>query len=76
MALLLRFYDPDEGSILIDGINLKEINIRWLRTQLGYVGQEPKLFAGSILENIKLGRVATTNTKLDDFEVYLDNNES
>eukprot|EP00604_Paraphysomonas_vestita_P002962 CAMPEP_0174820940 /NCGR_PEP_ID=MMETSP1107-20130205/5094_1 /TAXON_ID=36770 /ORGANISM="Paraphysomonas vestita, Strain GFlagA" /LENGTH=1282 /DNA_ID=CAMNT_0016037263 /DNA_START=383 /DNA_END=4231 /DNA_ORIENTATION=+ len=76
MGLLLRFYDPDEGDIFIDGVNLKEINIRWLRSQLGYVGQEPKLFSGSILDNIKLGRADTTNTKLDDFEVYMDNNES
>lgn len=76
MSLLLRFYDPDEGEILIDGVNLKQINIRWLRSQLGYVGQEPKLFAGTIAENIKLGRSDTTHTKLDNFEVYMNNNPS
>jgi ATP-binding cassette, subfamily B (MDR/TAP), member 1 len=74
MSLLLRFYDPDEGEILIDGVNLKEINVRWMRNQLGYVGQEPKLFSGSIAENIKLGRLDTFTTKIDDFAVFLQNN--
>jgi ATP-binding cassette, subfamily B (MDR/TAP), member 1 len=73
MALLLRFYDPDEGEILIDDVDLKAINVRWLRNQLGYVGQEPKLFSGSISENIQLGR-AETGVKLDDFETFLRKN--
>ena len=57
MALLLRFYDPDEGEILLDGINLKSLNIRWLRSQFGYVGQEPTLFVGTVEDNIKNGVV-------------------
>lgn len=73
MSLLLRFYDPDEGEILIDGVNLKTINIRWMRTQLGYVGQEPKLFSGSIAENIRLGRADAANVILDDFDTFLKN---
>lgn len=75
MGLLLRFYDPDEGQILIDGVDLKSINIRWMRNQLGYVGQEPKLFAGSIAENIKLGR-AEASLKIDDFETFLQKHPS
>lgn len=39
MGLLLRFYEPDSGEILLDGVNIRDINIRWLRHQLGYVGQ-------------------------------------
>jgi ATP-binding cassette, subfamily B (MDR/TAP), member 1 len=74
MSLLLRFYDPDDGEVLIDGINLKTINVRWMRNQLGYVGQEPKLFSGTIAENIKLGRFDTFTTKIDDFAVFLKNN--
>ena len=46
MSLLLRFYDPDEGEIFLDGINIQQYNIRWLRGQFGYVGQEPVLFSG------------------------------
>jgi ABC-type multidrug transport system fused ATPase/permease subunit len=80
MALLLRFYDPDEGQIFINGIDLKTINIRWIRNQFGYVGQEPKLFSGSILENIKLGRAEPAVTggtgvglKIEDFETFVKN---
>jgi ATP-binding cassette, subfamily B (MDR/TAP), member 1 len=50
--LLLRFYDPDEGEILIDGRNLREYDLSWLRKEIGYVGQEPVLFATSIRENL------------------------
>lgn len=53
--LLLRFYDPVGGSICLDGYNIRDLNIQWLRGQLGYVGQEPVLFAGSIAENILYG---------------------
>lgn len=56
MALLLRFYDPDEGVILLNDIDITKYNIRWLRNQMGYVGQEPVLFSGSIEENVTLGR--------------------
>lgn len=48
----MRVYDPDEGEILIDGHNLREIDVIWLRSQIGYVGQEPVLFAGTIRENL------------------------
>ena len=55
MSLLLRFYDPRQGQVLLDGIDIRTLNVRWLRAQLGYVGQEPVLFAGSIAENIARG---------------------
>eukprot|EP00607_Mallomonas_marina_P000028 CAMPEP_0182440008 /NCGR_PEP_ID=MMETSP1167-20130531/86787_1 /TAXON_ID=2988 /ORGANISM="Mallomonas Sp, Strain CCMP3275" /LENGTH=227 /DNA_ID=CAMNT_0024633839 /DNA_START=732 /DNA_END=1412 /DNA_ORIENTATION=+ len=41
--LLLRFYDPQAGHITLDDVNIKDLNIRWLRSQIGYVGQEPVL---------------------------------
>ena len=53
--LLLRFYDPQAGSITLDGINIRDLNIKWLRAQIGYVGQEPVLFSGTISENISYG---------------------
>ena len=46
MNLLLRFYDPLEGSVMLDGVDLRTLNVRWLRNCMGYVGQEPVLFAG------------------------------
>lgn len=45
--LLLRFYDPQKGRIIMDGYDIKELNIKYLRQQCGYVGQEPVLFAVS-----------------------------
>jgi ATP-binding cassette subfamily B (MDR/TAP) protein 1 len=53
--LLMRFYDPQEGQILLDGRNIKGLNLRWLRSMYGYVSQEPVLFSGSILDNIAYG---------------------
>ena len=53
--LLLRFYDPQSGAICLDNYNIKELNIKWLRSQIGYVGQEPVLFTGTIADNIAYG---------------------
>jgi len=44
----MRFYDPDSGYITVDGHNLKDIDLVWLREAIGYVGQEPVLFATTI----------------------------
>jgi len=53
--LLLRFYDPQSGTITLDDNNIKDLNIKWLRSQIGYVGQEPVLFSGTIADNIAYG---------------------
>ncbi len=53
--LILRFYDPNEGEVLIDGINIKKYNLRQLRQRMGYVMQEPTLFNYTIKENILYG---------------------
>ena len=52
-GLVERFYDPEEGQVLLDGIDLKNLSLSWLRKYLGLVSQEPVLFATSILENIR-----------------------
>lgn len=52
MQLIMRFYDPDQGYITIDGYDLRTIDLAWLRSTIGYVGQEPVLFATSIRENL------------------------
>ncbi|XP_059638895.1 ABC transporter B family member 15-like [Cornus florida] len=54
--LLQRFYDPLSGEILLDGINIKSLQLYWLRSQMGLVSQEPILFATSIKENILFGK--------------------
>jgi subfamily B ATP-binding cassette protein MsbA len=57
LALLLRFYEQQSGSILIDGQSILEVSRRSLRRQIGYVGQHVHLFGGSIRENIAFGRL-------------------
>ncbi|CAI9097355.1 OLC1v1033757C1 [Oldenlandia corymbosa var. corymbosa] len=54
--LLERFYDPLEGEVLLDGINIKSLQLKWLRKQMALVSQEPILFATSIKENILFGK--------------------
>ncbi|KAG3007871.1 ABC transporter B family member 11 [Phytophthora cactorum] len=55
VSLLERFYDPLSGSVSIDGVDVRTLNVKWLRSQVGLVGQEPSLFATSIMENIRYG---------------------
>jgi ATP-binding cassette subfamily B (MDR/TAP) protein 1 len=55
IALIERFYDPSSGTIYLDGRDVKTLNVKWLRSQIGMVSQEPVLFATSIFENIAMG---------------------
>ncbi|WVZ23721.1 hypothetical protein V8G54_002265 [Vigna mungo] len=59
-ALIERFYDPTEGIITLDGHDLRTLQVKWLRDQIGMVGQEPVLFATSILENVMMGKDGAT----------------
>ncbi|KAB2604745.1 ABC transporter B family member 15-like [Pyrus ussuriensis x Pyrus communis] len=56
IALLQRFYDPLGGEILLDGVAINKLQLKWLRSQMGLVSQEPALFATSIKENILFGK--------------------
>lgn len=62
--MLERFYDPLEGQITVDGLDLKTINLREFRRKVGYVGQEPVLFNTTIKENIKLGCAEATDEQI------------
>ena len=46
--LIMRFYDPDQGVVKLDGNDLRDLDLDWLRSQIGYVTQEPTLFGTSI----------------------------
>ena len=55
IALIERFYDPQQGVVTLDGVDIKTLNVRWLRSQLGLVAQEPVLFQGTVAQNIAYG---------------------
>ncbi|MCX6656473.1 MAG: ABC transporter ATP-binding protein [Candidatus Bathyarchaeota archaeon] len=59
--LLYRFYDPTEGRILVDGNDLRSVKIESLRTQMGIVLQDPFLFSGTIIDNIRYSRPKATD---------------
>ncbi|KAL5839191.1 hypothetical protein ACOSQ3_011895 [Xanthoceras sorbifolium] len=64
VSLLERFYDPDSGEVLIDGVNIKKLQLRWLRQNIGLVGQEPILFATTMKENIAYGKENATDEEI------------
>ena len=60
MQLVERFYDPKQGAVLLDGTDLRDLKVSWLRQQIGLVSQEPTLFSGTIMENIAAGKPGAT----------------
>ncbi|HEY4267487.1 MAG TPA: ABC transporter ATP-binding protein [Galbitalea sp.] len=65
MKLVARFYDPDEGSVTVDGLNVRDLDLRAFRTQLGYVPQEAFLFTGSVRDNIAYGRPEASDAEVE-----------
>ncbi|WP_414858903.1 ABC transporter ATP-binding protein [Paenibacillus sp. Soil787] len=65
MNLLCRFYDPNEGKILIDGHDIRNVTIQSLRSQIGVVLQDTFIFSGTIRENIRFGRLNATNEEIE-----------
>ncbi len=64
IQLIQRFYDPDQGQVLLDGKDIKTLNVAWLRSHIGIVGQEPVLFTGTIEENIRFGKADATDDEV------------
>ncbi|AGR41014.1 ABC transporter ATP-binding protein [Spiroplasma taiwanense] len=62
--LLLRFYDPTEGSVLVNDKNLKEFNLRSYLTHVGYVEQEPSIIFGDVYDNVKYGYFQATDEEV------------
>ncbi|HJP82311.1 MAG TPA: ATP-binding cassette domain-containing protein, partial [Fimbriimonadaceae bacterium] len=67
--LLLRFYDPTEGTITFDGVDIRELDTEWLRNQIGVVPQQTFLFAGTISENIQIGKPEATEAEVEEAAV-------
>lgn len=64
VSLLSRFYDPTEGKILVDGKDIKNVDLESLRSQMGIMLQDTFLFSDSIMENIRYGRLDATDEEV------------
>lgn len=62
--LLCRFYEPTNGQVLIDGVDYKTRSLGWLRSNIGYVQQNPFVFAGTYLDNIRYGKEEATKEEI------------
>ncbi|XP_074754153.1 ATP-binding cassette sub-family B member 5 isoform X2 [Athene noctua] len=65
VQLLQRFYDPVQGEITLDGWDIRTLNVKWLRENIGIVSQEPVLFATTIAENIRYGREDISDAEIE-----------
>ncbi len=63
--LVCRFYEPTAGQILIDGVDYTERSQLWLQSNLGYVLQEPRLFSGTIRDNIRYAKLDATDEEIE-----------
>jgi len=64
VLLLERFYDPLIGCVKVDGIDVRNLNVEWMREQMGIVSQEPALFKGTVMDNIRSGRLDATDEEV------------
>jgi ABC-type multidrug transport system fused ATPase/permease subunit len=65
MSLLIRFYDPKQGRITLDGIDMRDATLASLRNQISVVLQEPLLFSGTIAENIRYGSLGASEEQIE-----------
>merc|ERR1712232_1232834 len=65
VGLIQRFYDVDAGTITLDGVNIVDLDLTWLRSQIGYVQQEPQLFGVSVRDNLTYGLSAEQAASID-----------
>lgn len=63
--LLLRMYEPQGGAVLVDGVDVRQMNVRELRRRVNYVPQHPKLFRGTLAQNLRLGNPLASDAALE-----------
>jgi ATP-binding cassette, subfamily B, bacterial len=63
--LLLRFYEPSQGSVLLDGRDIRQLDLEWLRRRVGVVLQDPIIFSATIADNIAFGRPGATRQQIE-----------
>ncbi len=66
IQLIERFYDPTFGTVTLDGVDLRQLNVSWLRQHIGLVSQEPALFATTIRENIRVAKPDATDKEVEE----------
>lgn len=66
LQLALRFYEATHGTVSVDAHKVDDINVMWLRDQVGYVGQQPILFSGTIKSNVLLGKPDATDKEIQE----------
>ena len=66
IQLIENYYRPARGAIYYQGVDMKELNVKWLRNEIGLVSQEPLLFDNSIGENIKFGMPKATQAEIEE----------
>lgn len=64
-SLIERFYDPTQGQVLMDGVNIKTLDPSWLRRNIAIVSQEPVLFATSIADNISFAKPGASKEEIE-----------
>jgi ATP-binding cassette subfamily B (MDR/TAP) protein 1 len=65
IALVQRLYDPEEGQVLIDGVDLKALDLSWWRDSIAVVAQDPALFSGSVRDNVRIGNANATDEEVE-----------
>ena len=71
VSLVERFYDPTSGVVRLDGRNTRDLNVKWLRSQIGLVSQEPTLFATTISQNVAYGLIGTEHEHASDEDKFV-----
>jgi len=64
VSLIQRLYDVESGSVKFDGVDVRHLNLKWMREQMAIVSQEPTLFEGNIMDNIRFGRPTATEEEV------------
>jgi ATP-binding cassette subfamily B protein len=65
VGLACRFYEPTSGQVLINGIDYRQLSLKWLQSNLGMVLQQPHLFSGTVRENIRYGRLSASDSEVE-----------
>ncbi|CAF4011974.1 unnamed protein product [Rotaria sp. Silwood1] len=64
IQLIQRFYDSEQGQILLDNVDIRHVNLHWLRSKISVVSQEPVLFTDTVAENIRFGNMSATSEEI------------